>query len=87
MIYGEYSILNRPAQISHRISDTLQPCLRVEGQARLNLYTDPVNGFSDVPLISREWYCQNVGLVKFEREERVPSGFIMGGMVSAEVLP
>jgi hypothetical protein len=66
---------------------TFSPCMKVVGEGHLNLYTDPVNGFSDVPLISREWYCQNVGLVKFEREERVPSGFIMGGMVSAEVLP
>jgi hypothetical protein len=61
--------------------------MKVVGEGHLNLYTDPVNGFSDVPLISREWYCQNVGLVKFEREERVPSGFIMGGLISAEVLP
>ena len=41
-----------------------KPCLRVVGQARLNLYTDPVNGFSDVPLTSREWYCKGEGLVK-----------------------
>lgn len=63
---------------------TLQPCLRVVGQARLNLYTDPVNGFTDVPLTSREWYCQGHGLVKFEREEKVPSGFLTGGLLSAE---
>ena len=63
------------------------PCLRVVGTGHLNLYTDPVNGFSDVPLISREWYCQNVGLVKFEREELVSAGFLLGGKVSAEVLP
>lgn len=61
-----------------------KPCLRVVGQARLNLYTDPVNGFTDVPLISREWYCQGEGLVKFEREEKVPAGFMTGGVLSAE---
>lgn len=66
---------------------TFSPCLKVVGTGHLNLYTDPVNGFSDVPLISREWYCQNVGLVKFEREERVSAGFLLGGMVSAEMLP
>jgi hypothetical protein len=60
------------------------PCLRVVGQARLNLYTDPVNGFTDVPLISREWYCQGEGLVKLEREEKVPAGFMTGGVLSAE---
>ena len=61
-----------------------QPCLRVVGQARLNLYTDPVNGFTDVPLISREWYCKGLGLVKLEREEKVPSGSLTGGVLSAE---
>lgn len=61
-----------------------RPCLRVVGQARLNLYTDPVNGFTDVPLISREWYCRGKGLVKLEREEKVPTGFMTGGMLRAE---
>lgn len=61
-----------------------KPCLRVVGQARLNLYTDPVNGFTDVPLISREWYCRGEGLVKLEREEKVPAGFMTGGMLRAE---
>jgi hypothetical protein len=63
---------------------TLSPCLRVRGEARLNLYTDPVNGFTDVPLISREWYCKGLGLVKLEREEKVPSGFLVGGVLRAE---
>lgn len=66
---------------------SLAPCLRVLGQARLNLYTDPVNGFTDIALISREWYCRGRGLVKFQREERVPSGFLTGGTLSAELLP
>jgi hypothetical protein len=63
-----------------------RPCLRVVGQARLNLYTDPVNGFTDVPLISREWYCRGKGLVKLEREEQVPTGFMTGGTLRAEQL-
>lgn len=63
---------------------TLSPCLRVRGEARLNLYTDPVNGFTDVPLISREWYCKGLGLVKLEREEKVPGGFLVGGLLRAE---
>lgn len=62
-----------------------KPCMRVLGEARLNLYTDPVNGFTDVPLISREWYCQSVGLVKFEREEKIASTFLMGGTLKAEL--
>lgn len=63
----------------------LKPCLRVVGQARLNLYTDPVHGFTDVPLISREWYCKGQGLVKLEREEKVPQGFMTGGVLRAEL--
>lgn len=65
---------------------THQPCLRVVGEARLNLYTDPVNGFTDVPLISREWYCRGRGLLRLEREEKVPSGFLTGGSLNAEWL-
>ncbi|WP_310564561.1 hypothetical protein [Hydrogenophaga sp.] len=66
---------------------THRPCLRVVGQAQLNLYTDPVNGFTDVPLTSREWYCQGEGLVKFEREEKLPPGFMTGGSLRAERRP
>ncbi|AOF84234.1 hypothetical protein BSY239_1081 [Hydrogenophaga sp. RAC07] len=63
---------------------THQPCLRVVGRANLNLFTDPVNGFTDVPLTSREWYCRGKGLVKFERDEPVPNGFLVGGSLQAE---
>ena len=65
--------------------EKLSPCLHVLGEAFLNLYTDPVNGFSDVPLTSHEWYCQGRGLVKFSREEKVPAGFMTGGRLSAEL--
>ncbi len=68
-------------------SASLEPCLRLRGEARLNLYTDPVNGFTDVPLISMEWYCRGRGLVKFERMEKVPSGFLTGGVVAAVLQP
>ncbi len=60
------------------------PCLRVVGRAEINLYTDPVHGFTNVPLTSREWYCRGQGLVKFEREEPVPPGFMVGGTLSAQ---
>lgn len=66
---------------------TLSPCLKAVGTAQLNLYTDPVNGFNNVPLISREWYCQGVGLVRLEREERVPKGFLVGGVLTAQWRP
>lgn len=65
----------------------LKPCLRLRGEAALNLYTDSVNGFTDVPLISKEWYCKNHGLVKFERTEKVPKGFLTGGVLVAAIEP
>lgn len=74
------------ASVTTAQGQKFSPCLKVVGVGHLNLYTDPVNGFSDVPLISREWYCEGTGLVKFEREERVASGFLMGGQLSAEVM-
>ncbi|MFM2112514.1 MAG: hypothetical protein RLZZ271_1174, partial [Pseudomonadota bacterium] len=58
-------------------------CALVRGEAALRLFTDPNSGFTDVPLVTREWYCQSVGLVKFDREESVPaSSFMTGGKVS-----
>jgi hypothetical protein len=74
-------------KVKLRSGEEIAPCLHVVGQAFLNLYTDPVNGFSDVPLTSHEWYCKGRGLVKFTREEKVPAGFMTGGSLSAEVLP
>jgi len=81
-----WRIEDAQASVTTAQGQTFSPCLKVVGVGHLNLYTDPVNGFSDVPLISREWYCQGVGLVKFEREERVASGFLTGGLLSAEIL-
>ena len=74
------------AELTLRSGQKISPCLYVVGEAFLNLYTDPVNGFADVPLVSREWYCQGHGLVKFSREEKVPSGFMTGGRLIAEAL-
>lgn len=63
------------------------PCLRVVGLGQLNLYTDPVNGFTNVPIESREWFCMGHGLVRWERSETVPPGFFSGGKVTAELVP
>ena len=67
-------------------SAPLKPCLRLRGEAMLNLYTDSVHGFTEVPLISQEWYCKGRGLVKFERMEKVPRGFLTGGSLLAQVV-
>ena len=81
-----WRILSDTDTVTLASGEKLAPCLHVLGEAFLNLYTDPVNGFSDVPLISHEWYCKGQGLVKFTREEKVPAGFMTGGMLTAEVV-
>lgn len=57
-------------------------CIHVQGTASIKIFTDPVNGFSDVPLVSNEYYCKGVGLVKFDREETVPGYAMTGGKLS-----
>lgn len=79
-----WRIVSDTEQLKLTSGEVLSPCLHVKGEAFLNLYTDPVNGFSDVPLTSHEWYCQGQGLVKFTREEKVPAGFMTGGVLTAE---
>lgn len=60
-------------------------CVHVIGEASIRIFTDPINGFNDVPLISHEWYCPKVGLVKFSREETVPGQFMTGGKVTYQL--
>lgn len=61
-------------------------CLLVEGRAGIRLYVDAALAWRDVPLVTREWYCPQVGLVKLEREEPTPSRFMKGGIFTMELL-
>lgn len=61
-------------------------CLRVEGRAGIRLYVDAALAWRDVPLVTREWYCPQMGLVKLEREEPTPSRFMKGGIFTMELL-
>lgn len=60
-------------------------CAQVRGEAKLRLFVDPVQGWRDVPLVTNEWYCPGVGLVKLTREERAASGFLTGGLITLEL--
>ncbi|RJF95253.1 hypothetical protein [Noviherbaspirillum saxi] len=60
-------------------------CARVSGLAFLTLYTDPVRGFHKVPLVTNEWYCKGIGLVKLERIEELSTAFFSGGKMSMEL--
>jgi hypothetical protein len=53
-------------------------CIHVQGKATIKIFTDPVYGFNDVPLVSNEYYCKGIGLVKFDREETVPGSTTTG---------
>lgn len=60
-------------------------CVKVRGQGSVRLFADPVVGWQDMPLLTQEWYCQGVGLVKLERSEPAHSTFLMGGTVTMEL--
>jgi len=61
-------------------------CLRVRGEGKVRLFVDPVQGWRDVPLVTQEWYCRGVGLVKLIREETAASTFLSGGSTQMELL-
>lgn len=61
-------------------------CLRVKGQTSFKIFKDPQQGFSDQPLISTEWYCKGVGLVRFDRDEQVNSNFLTGGKIRYQLV-
>lgn len=61
-------------------------CLRVKGSATVHLFVDPVQGWQDLPLTTREWYCAGVGLVRLERDEPANSTFLLGGQLKMELM-
>ena len=61
-------------------------CIRVQGQAVIKLFADPVVGFRDLPLTTTEWYCKGVGLVKVQRSEPANSTFLTGGTMTLELI-
>lgn len=64
---------------------TFKHCARAVGLGSLPLYLDAVQGFTDIPVTSREWFCKGVGLVKLEREEPLASPMWSGGKIVMEL--
>lgn len=64
---------------------TYKDCARIVGLGNLPLYLDAVQGFTDIPITNREWYCKGVGLVKVEREEPLSSMLWSGGKITMEL--
>jgi hypothetical protein len=92
----EVRYVYQPVAMSYRIEavgEALQTpagrysdCLRVRGNASLRVYADPLNGWSDLPLTTLEWYCRGVGLVRLERSEPVRNAFMTGGSRTLELV-
>ncbi|CAD5373882.1 conserved exported hypothetical protein [Rubrivivax sp. A210] len=61
-------------------------CLRVRGEARMRVFADPVTGWRDMPLSTTEWYCKGVGLARLERREPAQSTFLVGGVLTMELM-
>jgi hypothetical protein len=61
-------------------------CLRVDGQAQLRIFFDAMGAWRDSPVVTREWYCKGVGLVRLERSEPSASKLLNGGTVTLELL-
>jgi hypothetical protein len=64
---------------------SFEHCLLVQGESRLKLYVDAIAGWKDLPLVTREWYCPGVGLVKLTRDEHTQSQFLSGGTLTLEL--
>ena len=64
---------------------TFKNCARVTGNGNMNLYLDGVQGFRDIPIVNREWYCQGVGLVRVERSELLQSAYYSSGQIRMEL--
>ena len=60
-------------------------CVRVAGRAEIRLYVDAMFQWRDIPLVTLEWYCPGVGLVRLERKEPSPTKFMVGGSVTMEL--
>jgi hypothetical protein len=61
-------------------------CVRVSGRAEIRLYVDAMFQWRDIPLVTLEWYCPGVGLVRLERKEPSPTKFMVGGTVTMELM-
>lgn len=60
-------------------------CARAVGTGQMTLYLDAVQGFRDIPITNREWYCKGVGLVKLERSETLDSMYYSSGRITMEL--
>lgn len=65
---------------------TFEGCIRVTGEADLQMYVDGPSGLSTIPLRMEEWYAPGVGLVRLVRTEDVESDLMAGGQIEMELV-
>lgn len=65
---------------------TFKHCVKVEGEAPINVLADPRLGASEVVVTHTEWYAPGVGLIKLHRREPLETTQIVGGEVTMDLL-
>lgn len=72
---------------------TFKNCIKVVAEGKTEIYTDAVNGYTDIPINVEEWYAPGVGLIKqvrYELYDQVIKGMntpiFMGGKTTLELL-
>ena len=96
---GPSTVTTKPAEdfmMSYRIdaknetvsvpAGTFKNCLLVVGEAKLTIFADPMSGFTEIPITTREWYAPGIGLVKLERAEPMNTSIYKGGTYLFELL-
>ena len=63
-----YEIVSTSESVSVPAGD-FENCIKVEALGETEIYTDGVNGYTNIPFRVEEWYAPNVGLVKQTRYE------------------
>lgn len=79
-----YQIVSRNETVSVP-AGKFENCLLVEGDATLTMFADPLIGYQDIPIKTREWYAPGVGLVKLERTEPLDTRVFKGGKYLIEL--
>jgi hypothetical protein len=54
-------------------------CALVSGRADVVMWVEAAMSFKPTPVLTREWYCPDIGLVQLEREEPTTARFFQGG--------
>jgi len=61
-------------------------CAKVEGVMEILIWNDHFTSFKPTPILTREWYCPDVGLVQVERDEPTTAKFFQGGRMRMRLL-